>query len=126
MGKEEFNGVFFIYGSDTHSDNRKGQTRGGFEPNADIIVKNEIIEVYADLPGIKIENLRVYIRENDLIIEGEKDYEKMCNEVRYLIMERGHSSFIKVIRLPFDTSYENCTAKLRDGVLRVRLFKKSF
>lgn len=124
MGKENFNGVFFIYGSDTGLQDCNGKTDNRFEPNADLIVKKDTIEVYIDLPGVKIENLNVYIRENDLVIEGRKDFGKKCPGIKYTIMESRSSGFMKVIRLPFVAKYEDCSARLKDGVLKIKLFKK--
>lgn len=124
MGKENFNGVFFIYGSDTGLQDVNYETDNRFEPNADLIAKKDIVEVYIDLPGVKIENLNVYIRENDLVIEGRKDFEKKSPGIKYIIMESRSSIFMKVIRLPFVAKYEDCTARLKDGVLKIRLFKR--
>lgn len=124
MNDKEFKGVFFIYGTDKDSKLSRSDSDNRIEPDADLIAKKEAIEVYIDLPGVSIEDLRVYIKNSDLIVEGIKRLHKKTEDIRYILTEREFSSFVKVIRLPFDTKYEDCTARLRYGVLKIRLFKK--
>lgn len=90
-------------------------------PHMDIVIKSNLINIYVDLPGVSIEDFRVYLIENKVIIEGEKA-ELPVNEKRnYLVMEREFFPFRKIVELPQIFNLEKGTASLKDGVLHIQL-----
>jgi HSP20 family protein len=90
-------------------------------PHMDIVIKNNVVNIYVDLPGVGIEDFKVYLIENKVIIEGEKA-ETAVNEKRnYLLMEREFFPFKKIVELPKIFNLKNGTANLKDGVLHIKL-----
>jgi HSP20 family protein len=90
-------------------------------PHMDIVIKENVVNIYVDLPGVGIEDFKVYLIENKVIIEGEKA-ETLVNEKRnYLMMEREFFPFKKIVELPKIFNLKNGTANLKDGVLHIKL-----
>lgn len=90
-------------------------------PHMDIVIKENVVNIYVDLPGVGIEDFKVYLIENKVIIEGEKA-ETVVNEKRnYLMMEREFFPFKKIVELPKIFNLKNGTANLKDGVLHIKL-----
>ncbi len=85
---------------------------------------NEVV-VKAELPGVKKEDVEVIVRDNYLVIRAEKKEEVEENKQQVHIKERVYGKFERVIPLPPDIDTENAKASFKDGVLEIRIPKKS-
>ncbi len=94
-----------------------------FTPPCDI---DETVDSYImnfDLPGISKEDLKVEVKERELIISGErKNYHKESRNSRH-ITERFTGAFCRVVALPNSVNTDTVHATLERGVLRIRLLK---
>lgn len=96
--------------------------RGGQFPLVNVMESAEGYSVEAELPGIQMENLEVVVKNNELLIRGERLPSREAN-VTYHRRERGLGKFERRVRLPVDVDSEQVSATLRDGVLVITLPK---
>lgn len=79
--------------------------------------------VEAELPGVKKEDVEVNIKDDYLIIKGEKKSFDEEKKDQYHRLERSHGSFYRTIALPSDIDKEKVNAELKDGILQVEIKK---
>jgi HSP20 family protein len=77
----------------------------------------------AELPGVKKEDVEVNVKDDYLVIKGEKKSFNEEKKDQYHRVERSHGSFYRTIALPGDIDKENIHAELKDGVLVVDIKK---
>lgn len=105
-----------------------GQERGlglgmarGF-PKVDIVDRDNEIEVQAELPGIKKEDLDVSINNQIMTIRASTKEEK-TQEGRYLRREISRGEYQRTLSLPDNVDTDNVKASFSDGILRITLPK---
>ena len=76
----------------------------------------------AELPGLRMEDLEIYVRGSELTIKGARQATGDDNAV-YVRRERGVGEFTRYLELPFEIDAERVEAELKDGVLTVRMPK---
>jgi HSP20 family protein len=77
--------------------------------------------VQADVPGLRREDVNVEVRDDQLIISGERRSQSERNEGRYYRSERSYGSFTRAISLPEGANLESASASFENGVLRIEL-----
>lgn len=77
------------------------------------------IEVQADLPGLRREDLKIRIEDGVVHISGERKLEAP-EGYKVLRTERVSGRFERAFTLPEDVDPEKAEAKLADGVLTLR------
>ena len=101
-----------------------GSTRG-FAPAVDIFEDKEAIFVRAELPGVKSEDVKIDVESNVLTLRGNRKLDHEDRKDGYHRVERWYGSFSRQFVLPRSVDAESIDARLTDGVLTVRLPKKS-
>ena len=76
----------------------------------------------AELPGLALENLEVLVTGSELTLKGERRI-TTPEVASWHRRERPSGRFIRTIALPWEIDAGNVEAKLRDGVLTIRLPK---
>lgn len=94
-------------------------------PPIDIVETKDTIKLYAEVPGVLLEDINVYLCGDLLIIEGEKKLEKIPYKVNFIRMERIATHFRRIIQLPCKIQENNIVAKLKDGILQIEFNKYS-
>lgn len=97
----------------------------GFNPKVEVKETDKNYIVCAELPGMKENDINLSLRENSLVIEGEKKSERKEEEKGYYRSEFEYGSFYRTIPFSTDVDDQNVTAKYKDGVLEVTLTKKN-
>ncbi len=92
-----------------------------WNPAIEIAERNGQLQVHADLPGLKPEDVKVEVTDDALIIEGERKYEHEDKKDGVYRSERHYGKFYREIRLPEGANAEQAKAQFRDGVLEVTL-----
>jgi HSP20 family protein len=92
-------------------------------PKMDILEKDNIIEVTAELPGLEEKDVEIDFADNVLTLRGEKKFEKEEKDKNYRLLERSYGSFSRAIELPPGTDPANITANIDKGVLKVTIKK---
>ncbi len=89
-------------------------------PPMDTVIKNGELHIWVDVPGVRTEDINVYIRGDLLVIEGVKRAYYPAREVRsFLRVERQNRPFRRVYRVIRPLSYDSITSALQDGVLSI-------
>ena len=99
-------------------------TAGMSVPAVDIAEKEDEIEVHAELPGVKPEEVSVSADEDTLTIRGEKKLEREEKDTNWHMMERSYGSFTRVLSLPAPVDASSAKASYKDGVLTITLPKR--
>jgi len=92
-------------------------------PAVDISETDDEFIVTADVPGTKKEDIKISVANNTLTIRGEKKNVREDKGENYHRMERCYGTFERTFSLPSGVDAENIRAKVRDGVLEIRLPK---
>ncbi|WP_158622214.1 Hsp20/alpha crystallin family protein [Corallococcus sp. CA047B] len=94
---------------------------GTWSPQVDVVERDGNLLVRADLPGMKQEDIQVEVREDLLILEGERNFEQEEEQEGIWRMERDFGSFQRVVPLPEGIDTESIQARFEDGVLEVSM-----
>ncbi|MBW8753549.1 MAG: Hsp20/alpha crystallin family protein [Sphingomonadales bacterium] len=87
-------------------------------PPMDISQDDKKIEICAELPGVKQEDIDINIEDGVLTLTGEKKSERQ-DENGY--SERRYGRFERRITLPSNIDEDACAADFKDGVLKVTI-----
>lgn len=101
---------------------------GGFAPRVDIAEDEKCFFVHAELPGMKKEDVKVTISEDNLlVIKGEKKKEDKVEENTesrvFIRVERNFGTFTRTFLLPDNVKKDSINAKFENGVLDITLEK---
>jgi HSP20 family protein len=92
-------------------------------PPVNIWEENETIFVQAELPGLKFEDVEIFVTgNNQLTLKGERKANLAEKAVQHR-QERGFGSFVRVLTLPYAVDATKVEAKLDNGILLVKLPK---
>ena len=92
-------------------------------PSLDISESDNEIEVHADLPGLKPEEIDIQVSGNTLTIRGERKEAKEEKGTTYHRTERRVGEFSRSVSLPCDVQESKVDAQYADGVLTIKLPK---
>lgn len=73
----------------------------------------------AELPGLKPEQVKVEVTDDELVIQGERADERQVNEGHVHLSERQYGSFYRAIALPEGAKGGDAKASFENGVLEV-------
>lgn len=97
---------------------------GNFKPRVDISEDSANVYVYAEMPGMIKENIKVNISEdNTLVIKGEKK-PAIPENATLQRTERGFGLFERQFLLPENLEIDKISAKYENGVLELVIPKK--
>jgi len=96
---------------------------GTWMPAVDIRETDDALLVYAELPGIDKKDIHVDVHDGVLTISGERKYEKDVKEENVHRTERAYGRFSRSFSLPRTVDADKVDARLKDGVLEIRLPK---
>lgn len=88
-------------------------------PNTDILENDERLVVKVELPGVRIEDLRLSVHDGNVIIQGEKKRPDFPGTVEFQLAERGFGAFRRVIQLGVPVNTRLAKATLKNGLLRI-------
>jgi HSP20 family protein len=93
----------------------------------DVVEKDNVFKVRADLPGVKKEDINVRIDGNLVQIDAETKGEKELKEDggKVLRSERYYGAVSRAFTLTQDVDEAKAVAKFEDGVLTLELPKKA-
>jgi HSP20 family protein len=100
-------------------------TMGPWAPAVDVRETKDSIEVVAELPGLRLEDVEVSIENNLLTIAGEKKQEVTEGnpEAEYHLVERRCGRFERSFTLPRTVDAAKISARFEHGLLTVMLPK---
>jgi HSP20 family protein len=92
-----------------------------FAPQIETLHKDNRFIVRTDLPGVNKDDVNVEIRDNMLMIRGERKHSKEEKHEGYFHSERAYGSFFRRIPLPEGINMDKTEATFRDGVLEISM-----
>ncbi len=100
------------------------QTKPGpvFTPNVDIFETEKAITLLVDMPGVKVEELNVDLRDDTLTLTGDV-LPNVGTPGEKVYMEYETGRYYRQFSLSEVIAQEKIDAKLSDGVLRLTLAK---
>ena len=98
---------------------------GAFIPPADLLIDDDGVTVYMDVPGLRSDNLEIELENDQLTVRGERPfpYPREDGKGPVRSIERGFGRFERSIRVPRGLDPEAINAALSDGVLTLRIPK---
>jgi len=100
-----------------------GESLTEFEPRINVKESKDKVEITAELPGMKEDDVELTLDDNNLVLKGEKKHEKETDEEGYHVVERSYGSFYRRVPVPSEIDEDNVEAEFKDGVLNVTLPK---
>ena len=83
--------------------------------------RNSELVVRADLPGLTKDDVKVYVTEDGIMIQGERKREDEEEREGVYRSERSYASFRRVIPLPEGAITDQAKATFKDGVLEITM-----
>lgn len=93
-----------------------------WSPAVEIREEEKFFAVFVDVPGLKKEEIEIEIKDNRLIVSGER--KTTPDPEKVLRSERRYGKFSRIFTLPQDVDTEAIEARFEDGVLSVVLPKQ--
>ena len=94
-----------------------------FMPKIEIKDRDNSYVVVAEVPGMTEKDMIVTVRDNSLILEGEKKEEHKEEKKGYYRSELNYGSFYRAIPLSDEIDPEKITASYKHGLLKVQIEK---
>lgn len=97
--------------------------RGGSFPRVNIWTDEQKSTLYAEVPGVDMQDLEVTVVGTTLTLKGERKPASEVASERHYRHERGYGPFGRSVQLPHKVDVEKVAARLDDGILTVQLPK---
>ena len=88
-----------------------------FVPAFDVRETKDRFVFFADLPGVKENEIEISLAGTRLVIAGNRRMEKVEENETYFTTERAYGAFQRSFTLPDGIDPDHIVAELRDGVL---------
>ena len=96
---------------------------GDWAPRVDVAETAEAVIVYAELPGMDVEDIHVTLDRRILTIRGQRKGREEPEEQNYHRTECQCGTFCRSIELPADVNPERIEAVYKKGILKMNLPK---
>ncbi len=94
-----------------------------WQPAVDIEEHTEGYTVRAELPGMKLEDIKITLTDDQLVVRGEKRREVEKKDGTFHRTERAYGQFERVFTLSHAVRADKIEASYQDGVLEVNIPK---
>jgi HSP20 family protein len=95
-----------------------------WSPAVDIIETQDALQVKADLPDVKLEDIDVRVEHQTLTLRGKRSFEKDEKVKGYHRIERSYGDFVRSFSVPDTVDTDKVSADYKNGVLTISLPKK--
>ena len=90
-------------------------------PSINVFQNQDGFQLRAEMPGLRKEEIKVDVKENQIRIYGERRQDFSEREVSLHRTERSFGKFDRTIQLPFKVEVERTCAEYKNGVLTLTL-----
>ncbi|HYQ96324.1 MAG TPA: Hsp20/alpha crystallin family protein [Candidatus Eisenbacteria bacterium] len=94
-----------------------------WRPPVDIEEQPDRYVVHVELPGMKLEDIKITLEDNRLVIRGEKTRTEEQKNATYHKLERVYGTFERSFSLNHAVKSDKIEATYRDGILEVMIPK---
>ena len=98
-----------------------GARGGSWFPAIEVSEQNGQLQVHAELPGVKPEDVKVEVTNDSLVLHGERKSEHEHKIGGAYRSERRYGEFYREIPLPQGVNPDDAKAQFRNGVLEITL-----
>jgi len=102
---------------------RNHKTTESFTPSVNSREADDAYLLAVDVPGINKEDIKLDIKDGELILSGERHMQKETTKEDYFNFETDFGKFSRHFSLPDDADVENIEASCESGVLSVNIPK---
>ena len=81
--------------------------------------------IAVELPGMEKEDIEIELREDAIVIRAEKKKQQKKEDEGTYSYSASYAGFSRVIQLPENVDSEKVEAEYKNGVLKIRVGKKS-
>lgn len=122
--REDMNRLLETHFGDLRDSDNSRVITSQWTPAIDIREEPNRFVIYADVPGVKVEDIEVTMENGVLTVKGERKFEKEQEKNGYRNVERATGSFYRRFSLPDSANAERIEAKNKDGVLEIVIPKQ--
>lgn len=90
-------------------------------PQIEMFERENQLVIRADLPGLKKDDVQIELRDDSVVIQGERQEERKEEREGFYSTERTYGRFYREIPLPEGADTDEATATFRDGVLEIAI-----
>ncbi len=111
---------------DIYDDMRRIQTTSegdNFRVSCDLEELEDHYKLTLDVPGVDKDHIRIELRDNQLVVEGERSTDKSSKNEYRRHSERTWGKFQRVVSLPEGVKPESIEAAYKNGVLSIAIAK---
>lgn len=96
---------------------------GFISPKVDVAETDAGLEIHAELPGVRAEEISLDLTDGVLTLKAERAEERKeeNKDRRWHVVERASGAFIRRFALPFAAKEEEIAASFMNGVLKVTI-----
>jgi HSP20 family protein len=92
-------------------------------PRVDVLDKDDVLIVRAEVPGVKKEDLEITIAGDRLVFEARREFEEEEKKEEFVRHEMAYGRLYRAVMLPAEVEGDKATAVLKEGVLEISLPK---
>jgi len=118
-----FNLAFGRLADSNVENGRESQLLEGWFPAVDVYEDKDSLQVKAELPGLKKEDIEISLHDGYLTLSGERKHEEKHEDAEVYRSERWVGKFHRSITLPCPVVADKIKATYNEGVLTVVLPK---
>ena len=96
-----------------------------YRPEIDVSGDDNRYEIKLDVPGMSESDLSIELRDDVLVIRGEKQESDEDKGKHYYRVERRYGAFQRTLALPDDANADEIDARLEKGVLRLEIPRRA-
>jgi HSP20 family protein len=100
-----------------------GESRRRWAPAVDLFERENSLVLKADLPGLSEDDVQIEVRDNVLMISGERHADFEGKQNGYYRVERAFGRFSRSLTLPEGVDADSIAASFDNGVLEVTIPK---
>ena len=90
-------------------------------PQVEVQERDGQLVIRADLPGVNKDNVQIELRDDSVVLRGERQEEHKEEREGFFSTERTYGSFYREIPLPQNVDTSKAEATFRDGVLEITM-----
>jgi HSP20 family protein len=105
------------------SNTKEFWNKGQFVPAADISESKTGYHVELETPGMSAKDMTIEVKDNVLVVQGEKNLTNESEEKGIIRRERSFGSFYRALPFPKELDAEKIKAKIKDGILQIDIEK---
>jgi HSP20 family protein len=121
--QERINSLFEQALLPTDYEDPEGGLPGTWAPAVDIIETEDAYLLYAELPGVRREDIQLQVRDRRLELSGRRN--NLGENRNFLRMERSYGPFRRTFELAAPVETDGISADFQQGVLRVHIPKRA-